>query len=880
MTKPLLSRRRFISGSVMALGTAGLPACGGGGTAAAENAPVVPASPPPSPTPPPGTGGTPSPAPAPAPTPVPSPPPPAPAPSSSKPFYVLETGVGYDSIAGAVDGAAAGQTIVGVPGTYVGDNITIKRNLTLKSSVVGVKVVIDASTVPQTGQAGIFQINGVSVTFEDFEITGNKQEYGYAAGVTTVNPSGSVTLRRCKIHECSNGVLGGNQDDSTVWLLENCEFANNGSNTGLQHQLYLGHHPSVTLRGCWVHNTKNATDYVAQYGAGNEWRESWGHLVKSRSKALTIQGCRLTMERQSVRGGANRCIDYSNGGDLTVYGNLIEYRTGQNNGQGQAISWGIEGINALPNYVLDGRQWKIKICQNTIVARSDYVNSNTNAFLLWVGIGLVNGSAFPAIPAPTQFDFKDNVCCGWLNNPPLVLEGGNLQGTVTPFGSTTYAISNSLNTVGGLALLSDAAGYDYSPVAPVAGSQNWTALQYSPATSTVARTDAYRGAVNPSVLPSWVKSVAINAWGRVPLANAWTDLDPKNDPAVNPNYPRAAPWSGVEYFSALIADWCGGVTDLGGKWWNVIGGGHAGYGGNELYQLDLSAVTPSWTRRCNPSGAKSAANPNGFNLLDGKESTGLYADGRARPGHTWNVAVYDPVRGPVWPAQQGGFPGGGGGTGKPVFVNKDTGEHTIANAPGPQGINRSAVYDPVRDRYLVMLSNGAPLYAYTPSTQKWASVGPNFNVGPYNAMTYLPDSDCLLITFAASFAVFDLATNTYHRPTFNGTPALDTSSYPYGLDPGNYGYSQPVWVPSLGAALAWNQPAGATTLITKFTPGANPRTDPWTISTMPVSGANVVTPGICQATGTYGRWFHWPAAKIMVLVQNQGIDDVYFYRYA
>ena len=99
-------------------------------------------------------------------------------------------------------------------------------------------------------------------------------------------------------------------------------------------------------------------------------------------------------------------------------------------------------------------------------------------------------------------------------------------------------------------------------------------------------------------------------------------------------------------------------------------------------------------------------------------------------------------------------------------------------------------------------------------------------------------------------------------------------------EPGNYGYSQPVWVPSLGAALAWNQPAGATTLITKFTPGANPRTDPWTISTMPVSGANVVTPGICQATGTYGRWFHWPAAKIMVLVQNQGIDDVYFYRYA
>ena len=65
----LLTRRRFVSSATLALGTLGLPACGGGGGASDAATGAVAAAP------------SPAPAPAPTPAPAPSPPPPPPAPA-------------------------------------------------------------------------------------------------------------------------------------------------------------------------------------------------------------------------------------------------------------------------------------------------------------------------------------------------------------------------------------------------------------------------------------------------------------------------------------------------------------------------------------------------------------------------------------------------------------------------------------------------------------------------------------------------------------------------------------------------------------------------------------------------------------------------------
>lgn len=68
-----------------------------------------------------------------------------------------------------------------------------------------------------------------------------------------------------------------------------------------------------------------------------------------------------------------------------------------------------------------------------------------------------------------------------------------------------------------------------------------------------------------------------------------------------------------------------------------------------------------------------------------------------------------------------------------------------------------------------------------------------------------------------------------------------------------------------------------TTQITTLTPGANPRTDAWTVSTLPVSGANAVTPSARVSQGTYGRFAYSPRLGGF-LVFNSTSGSHYFYK--
>jgi hypothetical protein len=131
-------------------------------------------------------------------------------------------------------------------------------------------------------------------------------------------------------------------------------------------------------------------------------------------------------------------------------------------------------------------------------------------------------------------------------------------------------------------------------------------------------------------------------------------------------------------------------------------------------------------------------------------------------------------------------------------------------------------------------------------------------------------------TVPGGWCVLDCTTGLPYYPRFllNGVLAPASGTLPNGLVPGT---CQPVWVPELGAALAWDNSSN-TTQITKLMPGANPKVDDWTISFLPVSGSNTVTPTAAQGRGTYGRFFVWPQKKIAMVVN--AIDELtYFYRY-
>lgn len=534
------------------------------------------------------------------------------APSSS--ITIVETAATYSTLAAAIAAAISGQTITVPAGTTLAEwglNVGAKT-LTIRSATASSPFTIDASSVSSGGGGSIISVNGGSLTLTDARLTGNKFEYSYNAGITTLGSSGSVTLTRVEIDECSNGILHGDGDTTTVWTLIDSKFHDNGDWNGLSHNIYIGKSPSVTMRGCWSYYSKMRQDYPV----GEQWRESWGHLVKSRSKVLIIEACRLTMETYSTVGGANRCIDYPCGGDLTVVGNLIEYRTRQNSGVGQAISWGVEGANRISGTTFDDRQFKIKIRQNTIVARSPEVIGDSNRTWLWVGVGIVSEAGWPndaPTPAPTEFSVIDNVFAGWDGTDPRVIEGGS---AIT---STTYATSTMDNTVGALSLLTDAANYDYTPITPVVGSQAWATYGYSHPAGTVARGDSYRGAVNTGWAAGSVTGGSYNSstfawtpekdgagvvkalsWAETPTLTIFeavgTRLDALQSQVPYWNDPGTDDWNGV------TSNWNGMAVDLrpgNERAFLMASGGHAGSANDGIYTLNMRKM--GWSIQRPPS---------------------------------------------------------------------------------------------------------------------------------------------------------------------------------------------------------------------------------------------------------------------------------------
>jgi hypothetical protein len=112
----------------------------------------------------------------------------------------------------------------------------------------------------------------------------------------------NLTLRNCYFHDNENGILAGDNPESTI-LIEFSEFAKNGSGDGRTHNIYIGHLAKFTLRFSYSHHAKV------------------GHLVKTRAAENFILYNRLSDEED---GTASFELDISNGGTSYVIGNIIQ----------------------------------------------------------------------------------------------------------------------------------------------------------------------------------------------------------------------------------------------------------------------------------------------------------------------------------------------------------------------------------------------------------------------------------------------------------------------------------------------------------------------------------------------------------------------------
>jgi hypothetical protein len=368
--------------------------------------------------------------------------------------------------------------------------------------------------------------------------------------------------------------------------------------------------------------------------------------------------------------------------------------------------------------------------------------------------------------------------------------------------------------------------------------------------------------------PAWRRAIAAQTWGYMSV-NTLRDIDPKANPAVNPNYPLSPPWNGSIGVAGVVIAYCGACYDqITDTLWLPLGGGHQDYAGNEPYRVRLNTGSPAFEMIRPPSGAIGYP---AVTYNDGQEVTGLYSDGRLRAVHSYNKPVYVPGVGPVMAVTGASFPliNAPYGNNKTAVISETTGElvsytadntHISANVTSGSG----SCYDPLRNMLWLMPSGGGKLTRRELPSGEWEDTGV-YRASPGNSgLEYLPDYDCIVwfnSGLTNGFAVIDCETLTIYYPAVTGSYIGVTKPT---------GDAQPRYVRSAKQIAFWHNSTN-TTAINTLTFTSDPRTDTWTIDQLPVSGANTVTPAVRAVQGTYGRFFY--SEKLDGFGIFSGIDE-------
>lgn len=362
--------------------------------------------------------------------------------------------------------------------------------------------------------------------------------------------------------------------------------------------------------------------------------------------------------------------------------------------------------------------------------------------------------------------------------------------------------------------------------------------------------------------PAWRRGIAKNTWGIVP-GNKLSDVNPENNAAINPNGAgNQAPWHRGAGQEGIITDWGSAAWDeLRGCLDLPPQGGHSGYGGNEPYSIDLMQDVPQFRMLRKPSGA--IGNLLSWPNVDPADVTGVYGDGRPRPGHPYNNHVAIPGEGPITMFIYAPFPDSH--TSAKIFqLNPTTGESTLLLDPQslPNGFGQSptggADYDPTRNCIWMVNSGTTSLIKFDKAAGAYSSYGyPNNIAAAYIQVKYIKEYDLLAVLhhggagYKQYFFLWDLANNfAIIEPTITG-------DWSVGLDSSNYGACGMDWT---GTELhIWGNFSN-TEQISTLTPTGNLRTAPWVKGIRSPAAGNIIIPTVAQANGTFNRF--WYSSKL------------------
>jgi hypothetical protein len=371
-------------------------------------------------------------------------------------------------------------------------------------------------------------------------------------------------------------------------------------------------------------------------------------------------------------------------------------------------------------------------------------------------------------------------------------------------------------------------------------------------------TNTYTADVNGQVFagrfnrPLWRRSMLNDTWAVVPSTNILADINPRNDPLINPNFPNKAEWEALGSFSAIITAWCGAVWDEDNLDYHIpFIAGHADYAGGETYGIKLSEDNPAFRMVRKPSGAL----PDAIITNDGQENSGLYADGRPRAVHTYNKILWVNGYGVVLCPQGNTSHLANGGTLRTIIQNPVNGEMTRfgssldVGSPGDYSGGGTA-WDESRRCIWVRRVGTGRFHRYFIDTDTWqADVSDSLATSGNVGMVYVPDHDCIVwfcTTFdnANEIGVLNCSTGAITRKVVSGTL----------IGCRMRGTCQPILLPDNRIAF-WSNSTD-TQLINVLSFDSHPISGSWSVNQLPVNESNDILPTAAVVNGTYGRFFY------------------------
>lgn len=259
-------------------------------------------------------------------------------------------------------------------GDYHGD-VAVWRAHRLQLVGVGDRVRLHADGAHAEGKA-IWVIRGDDATIENIEFHGAKVRDRNGAGIR--QEGANLTLRRAGFFDNQTGLLAASHPRSTI-RIEQSEFARNGAGDGQSHNLYVNRVDQVVVYASYFHEAKV------------------GHQFKSRARCNVIENSYFG---DLTGGTASFAMDFPNGGDVVLRGNVLQQ--GERAAERVLIAIGAEGahwpqsrLQMTHNSLLGARAGRLARTAPLIWIKAplQHRQISSNLFVAPAGIDIIGDSA-------------------------------------------------------------------------------------------------------------------------------------------------------------------------------------------------------------------------------------------------------------------------------------------------------------------------------------------------------------------------------------------------------------------------------------------------------------------------------------------------------